>query len=140
FSAGAQTVREDLRSTDPRAFDTMEPSSYRLDFPVMPDTDPPADFSGEEPMPTSTRSDPQEVFDEIARSGLPRPTTTPGDYNPENVFLLTRFQDEEPPQASVEYPVSGPREIVLLNHGHPVFSDLSKTAALFEIVESQNSL
>ncbi len=138
-TAFGQTSREDLRSGDPRAFDTMDPSSYQLDFPLLPPEEPLNDFDQSPPFPVDTRSDPQALFDDISRTGLPTPPQTPADYNPESIFLQTRFANEAALQAGVDYPIATDREVVLLDAGHPVYFSLSKTAALFMIEESSVS-
>lgn len=134
------TTLENLSSGDARVFDTVDPSAYRLDFPMLPPEDPLSALPKGFPIDSTIRNDAQSLFETVTRTGVPLPESTPGDYDPEAVFLPANPFNEVPPLGVIDYPVTQEREIILLDRGHPVFYEIGKTTEQFMMRESEVSL
>jgi len=130
-----QSLNVSRTSNEPENFDTMYPANYSLDFPNLPPSDPMSDLQTELPPGIDVLTNP-ELLDYESALKADMPSQSPADYDPEEKNRITNYANTPQSMALFGNDMASAGEVVLSNSGHPIFYDLSRTAASFGLNET----
>lgn len=131
----SQSLVDPVSAANPDAFDTQTPSYYGLDYLNAPSDDPMSAMPGgiaptEDQLGNPDTLDYRSVLDQL------RPSGTPSDYRSGASMRSADYENEPAVLTSMTGSEASLGELTISDMGHPVFYDLSRTAAAFGLNET----